>query len=106
MADTDTEDSPEEVEQEHPQLELDIMEPLVLAKVTMATLSSYPRFQAFHLKGTLRGQWVMSLVNTGATYNFIDQKLVDRHGFQSKEFVGFGVKVEGGVNLSCTWMIP
>jgi hypothetical protein len=106
ILDTDTEDSPEEVEQGHPQLELDTSEPLASAKVTMATLSSYPRFHAFRLKGILRGQRVMSLVDIGATHNFIDQKLVDRRGLQSEEFVGFGVKVADGVVLSCTWRIP
>ena len=48
----------------------------------------------------------MSLVDTGVMHNFIDQKLVDRRGFQSEEFVGFGVKVANGIILSCTWRIP
>ncbi len=68
----DAEDSLEEVEQEYPQLELDTLEPLASAKVTIATLSNYPKFHAFHLKATLRSQQGMSLVDTGATHNFIN----------------------------------
>ena len=72
ILDTGAEDSPEEVEQEHPQLELDTSEPLASAKVSMVTLSSYPRFHVFCLKSTLRGQRVMTLVDTSVTHNFID----------------------------------
>lgn len=48
----------------------------------------------------------MSLVDTGATHNFIDQKLVDRRGLQYEVFVGFGVKVSDGTILGCTRRIP
>ncbi|XP_059067836.1 uncharacterized protein LOC131858568 [Cryptomeria japonica] len=72
----------------------------------MATLSSYPKFHAFRLKGTLKGKQVMSLVDTGATHNFIDQKLVERRGLQYEEFGSFGVKVADGAVLGCTKWIP
>ena len=48
----------------------------------------------------------MSLVDIGDTHNFIDQKLVDRRGFQSEEIFGFGMKVEDNVILCCTRRIP
>ncbi|XP_059075327.1 uncharacterized protein LOC131875270 [Cryptomeria japonica] len=92
VLDTDIEEDTEDVEQVQTQLELDIPEPLASAKVAMATLSSYPKFHAFRLKGTLKGKRVTSLVDTGATHNFIDQKLVERRGLQYEEFGGFGVK--------------
>lgn len=72
----------------------------------MATLSNYPRFHVFRLKGTLEGQRVMSLVDIGATHNFIDQKLVNRRGLQYEVFVGFGVKVADGAVLGCSRRIP
>ncbi|XP_059078144.1 uncharacterized protein LOC131876700 [Cryptomeria japonica] len=106
VPDTDTEDSMEDVEQVQTQLELDTPEPLATTKVTMATLSSYPKFHAFRLKGTLKGKRVMSLVDTGAMHNFIDQKLVERCGLQYEEFGGFGVKVADGAVLGCTKWIP
>ena len=39
---TNTENSPEEIEQEHLQLQLDTSKPLASVKVTMAILSNYP----------------------------------------------------------------
>ncbi|XP_059068173.1 uncharacterized protein LOC131858745 [Cryptomeria japonica] len=91
VLDTDIEDDTEDVEQVQTQLELDIPEPLASAKVAMATLSSYPKFHAFRLKGTLKGKRVTSLVDTGATHNFIDQKLVERRGLQYEEFEDYDV---------------
>ena len=106
VPDTDIEDSIEDVEQVQTHLELDTSEPLASAQVAMATLSSYPKFHAFRLKGTLKGKRVTSLVDIGVTHNFIDQKLVERHGLQYEEFGGFEVKVADGAVLGCTKRIP
>lgn len=48
----------------------------------------------------------MCLVDIGATHNFIDRHMVERRGLQTKEFLGFGVKVADGVVLGCTKRIP
>ena len=87
-------------------MELDTPKPMVSAKVAIATLSSYPKFHAFRLRGTLKGERVTSLVDTGATHNFIDQKSVERRGLQYEEFGGFGGKVADGAVLGCAKRIP
>ena len=45
-------------------------------------------------KGTLQG------------HNFIDKKLVDRHGLYYEVFASFGVKVVDGAILGCSRRIP
>ncbi|GLJ35771.1 hypothetical protein SUGI_0718350 [Cryptomeria japonica] len=41
----------------------------------------------------------------GATHNFIDEKLVARHGIQTREFEGMCVKVVDSYTLTCNKMI-
>jgi hypothetical protein len=73
---------------------------------TIATLSRVPRYNTLRLKGLVQGQRVTSLVDGGATHNFIDASLVARRGFCTEEFEGFQVAVTDGYTMTCLDMIP
>jgi hypothetical protein len=73
---------------------------------TIATLSRVPRYTTLILKGFVHGQCMTSLVDGGATHNFIDASLVSRRELHTKEFEGFHVEVEDGYTMTCLDMIP
>ena len=54
------------------------------------------------MKGVLNGQRVVCLVDSGATYNFIDEGLVRRRVLHVEDFLGINVTVVGGFSMSCT----
>lgn len=43
---------------------------------TLATLSGTPRYHSLRVRGVLQGQRVTVLINSGATHNFIDKRIV------------------------------
>ena len=47
---------------------------------TIATLSRVPKYQTFKIKGVIRGERIIALIDGGATYNFIDEVVVVRRG--------------------------
>jgi hypothetical protein len=73
---------------------------------TIATLSGVPRYNTLRLKGLVQGQRMTTLVDGGATHNFIDASLVARRGLHTEEFEGFHVAVADGYTMSCLDMIP
>jgi hypothetical protein len=73
---------------------------------TIATLSGVPRYNTLRLKGLVQGQRMTTLVDGGATHNFIDASLVARRGLRTEEFEGFHVAVADGYTMSCLDMIP
>lgn len=46
------------------------------------------------------------MLDTGATHNFIDARLVERCGIHTQSFEGIRVKVANGYILKCDRMIP
>ena len=72
----------------------------------IVTLSGVPCTRPFRLKGVLKGQRMVCLVDSRATHNFIDEGLVRRQGLQVEEFSGFNVIVADGFPLTCTKVIP
>ena len=64
-------------------------------------MTSLQRDGSFILRGLLAGQKVITLLDTGATHNFIDARLVERRGIQTEEFEGIRVKVADGYTLKC-----
>jgi hypothetical protein len=46
--------------------------------VTIATLSGFPKYYNFRITGIMQGHRIMTLVDSGATHNFIDVALVNR----------------------------
>ena len=53
------------------------------------------KYLTLRVHGTVRGQRVSVLVDSGATHNFIDAQLVERRGIQTESFDGFSVLVPG-----------
>ncbi|XP_059078061.1 uncharacterized protein LOC131876635 [Cryptomeria japonica] len=68
----------------------------------MARLSSIQREASFRMRGVLAGQRVVTLLDTGATHNFINEGLIAKRGIQTKEFEGFRVRVADGFILTCS----
>jgi hypothetical protein len=53
----------------------------------------------------VQGQRVTTLVDGGATHNFIDVVLVTRRRIPMEDFEGFNVVVADGYNMMCTQRI-
>lgn len=104
--DSKSEESNENEPQEQPQLELDDDKAADQANVTIATLLGVPKYHTFRLKGVLKGQRAIGLVDMGATHNFIDEKLVVKCGLQDEQFSGFNVRVADGSTMSCMRRVP
>jgi hypothetical protein len=49
----------------------------------IANLSGVPRYDTLQIRGTIRGQWEITLIDGGATHNFIDASLVSRWTLQT-----------------------
>jgi hypothetical protein len=73
---------------------------------TIATLSEVPRYNTIRLKGFIHGQRITTLVDSGATHNFIDATLVAQSGLHTEEFEGFTIAVEDGYTMTCLDMVP
>ena len=58
------------------------------------------------VRGTVRGQRVSVLVDSGATHNFIDAQMVERRGIQTESFDGFSVLVPGDQTMTCARYVP
>jgi hypothetical protein len=58
------------------------------------------------IRGTIQGQQNISLVDGGATHNFIDIELVARQALQTEEFEGFDVAVADSHTVECVDRIP
>jgi hypothetical protein len=52
------------------------------------------------------GQWAITLIDGGATHNFIDASLVSRRPLQTEEFEGFDVVVADGQTVECLDRAP
>jgi len=73
--------------------------------VTIATISIFPRYYTFRIRGTVQGKRIMTLVDGGATHNFIDVSLVNWGSIPVNDFEGFDVVVADGYNMMCTYRI-
>lgn len=73
-------------EEPPPQLELDDFGAKETPQSTVASLSRVPRLHPFRLRGVLKGQCMVCLVDSGAMHNFIDEGLVVKCGLQVEEF--------------------
>ncbi len=51
------------------------------------------------------GQKIITLLDIGATHNFIDARFVERRGLITEEFEGLRVKVADGYTLRCDRMV-
>jgi hypothetical protein len=72
----------------------------------IATLSGVPKYDTLQIRGTIQGQQEISLIDGGATHNFIDTSLVSRRPIQTEELEGFDVLVEDGHTVECLDKVP
>ena len=69
-------------------------------------LAGSPRCTVFRVRGTLQGQRVTVMLDSGATLNFINSSLVQRRGLPTEAHARFQVKVAEGTLLPCTHLVP
>eukprot|EP00253_Pinus_taeda_P032154 PITA_32154 len=72
----------------------------------LAALRGVPKYLTLSVRGTVRGQQVSVLVDSGATHNFIDAQMVDQRGIQTESFDGFSVLVPGDQTMTCARYVP
>jgi len=72
----------------------------------LAALRGVPKYLTLRVRGTVRGQQVSVLVDSGATHNFIDAQMVERRGIQTEGFDGFSVLVPGDQTMACARYVP
>jgi hypothetical protein len=72
----------------------------------IATLFGVPRYDTLCIRGIIQGQWEITLIDGGATHNFIDASLVSRRSLQTKAFEGFDVAVAYGHTVECLDRVP
>jgi len=63
-------------------------------------------YKTIILKGLIQGKCIKTLVESGATHNFIDASLVARRGLRTEELEGFIVVVENGYTMKFLDMVP
>eukprot|EP00253_Pinus_taeda_P027462 PITA_27462 len=72
----------------------------------LAALRGVPKYLTLRVRGTVRGQRVSVLVDSGATHNFIDAQMVERRGIQTESFDGFSVLVPRDQTMTCARYVP
>lgn len=69
---------------------------------TITTLSGVSKYHPFRVREVLKGQQGTCLVDSGATHNFINVRLVVKRGVQVEGFSGFSVMVVDGFKMTYT----
>eukprot|EP00253_Pinus_taeda_P030212 PITA_30212 len=72
----------------------------------LSALQGVPKYLTLRIRGTVRGQRVSVLVDSGATHNFIDAQMVERRGIQTESFNGFSVLVPRDQTMVCARYVP
>jgi hypothetical protein len=65
------------------------------------TLSGVLGYDTLRIRGIIQGQRKISLIDGGATHNFINASLLSIWALQTEEFEGFDVAVEDGHTVEC-----
>ena len=73
---------------------------------TLAVITQGNENRPFRLKGVVKGQRITTLVDIGASHDFINQQLVERHKIATQNFKGFKVIMGNGTIDQCTKCIP
>ena len=72
----------------------------------IATMTQPSKNRVLRIRCTLNGQKVIALVDSGASHNYIDEKIVNRMKLKTEKFKGFTVVQATGSLVQCTKMIP
>jgi len=73
--------------------------------VTISTFLGVLGYYTFNIRGILQGWRIRTLIDNGATHNFIDVALVTTRHIPIEDFKGFIVVVKNGYNMNCTQRI-
>jgi hypothetical protein len=73
---------------------------------TITSLFRVPKYNTLKLKGLIQKQCMTTLVDGGATHNFIYASLVAWRGLRTDKFEGFTMGVEDGYTMTCLDMVP
>ena len=65
----------------------------------LAALRGVPKYLTLCVRGTVHGQRISVLVDSGATHNFIDAQIVEQRGIPTESFDGFSVLVLGAQTM-------
>lgn len=72
----------------------------------IATMTQPSKNQVLRIRCTLNGQKVIELVDSGASHNYIDEKIVNKIKLKPKKFKGFTVVQATGSLVLCIKVIP
>ena len=72
----------------------------------LASLRGVPKYLTLRFRGIVQEQWVSVLIDSGATHNFIDARLVQRRTICTENFEGFSVLVPGARTMKCVKYVP
>lgn len=76
------------------------------SQAILATISQASKHSPFHIKSTLNGQKVITLVDSGASHSFIDQRIVNQRKLRTMNFEGFEATTATGARVQCTTIVP
>jgi hypothetical protein len=77
-----------------------------IKKVVITSISGFPKFNTFTMRGFLQGQRITKLIDGGDSHNFVDAALVKKRHLPTIEFEGFLVEVAEGRTMPCDRYIP
>lgn len=73
---------------------------------TLVVVTQESGKKPFRVKGTLKGQKVIALIDLGASHNFINKDLVVKRRLKIQKFKGFKVIMGNGTIDQCMEIIP
>ena len=72
----------------------------------IATITQSSKHRVLRIRSTLNGKKVIVLVDSGASHNYIDEKLVNRMKLKTEKFKDFTTIQATGSLVRCTKVIP
>ena len=98
-------------EEDPPLINIEVLDPgpeppnstdLLQAQINFNSLAGHLALKMLQLLGSLSGHQVVVLVDGGSTHNFIQEELMTKLGFSSRETTPLRVMVGNGQQLECT----
>lgn len=96
VGDNDEEEEPQEQEQQAHEVDCEAEEEQELVTLTLNSKAGSTTEKSMKMRGQIKGRDVVVLIDSGATSNFIDEKLVQEMNWAVNDQREFGVRVGGG----------